>query len=109
MVKVKASFSWVLLFVPIAFVMRFWPVAENPTVLFICSAIGIIPLAGLMGRATEALAARMGEGAGGVLNTTFGKAAELIISVISLLKSMSSRVQTSNDRSIICNILSFDR
>ena len=61
-VKLKPSLTWLLLFVPIAIVLRFWPDAENPTALFICSAIGIIPLAGLMGRATEALAARIGEG-----------------------------------------------
>jgi Ca2+:H+ antiporter len=71
-VKLKPSLTWLLLFVPIAIVLRFWPGAENPTALFICSAIRIIPLAELMGRATEALAARIGEGAGGLLNTTLG-------------------------------------
>ena len=85
--------------------MRFWPGAENPTALFICSAIGIIPLAGLMGRATEALAARMGEGAGGLLNATFGNAAELIIAVVALSKGMSSVVKASITGSIIGNIL----
>ncbi len=68
--KLKPSLTWLLLIVPIAIALRFWPGAENPTALFICSAIGIIPLAGWMGRATEALAARMGEGAGGLLNAT---------------------------------------
>ena len=65
--KLKPSLTWLLLFVPIAIVLRFWPGAENPTALFICSAIGILPLAGLMGRATEALAARMGEGAARII------------------------------------------
>ena len=41
-----------------------------------------------MGRATEALAARMGEGAGGLLNATFGNAAELIIAVVAVSKSL---------------------
>jgi hypothetical protein len=77
-VKLKPSLTGLLLIVPIAIALRFWPGAENPTALFICSAIGIIPLAGWMGRATEALAARMGAGAGGLLNATFGNAAELI-------------------------------
>ena len=90
---------------PIAIVLRFWPGAENPTALFICSAIGIIPLAGWMGRATEVLAARMGEGAGGLLNATFGNAAELIIAVIALSKGMSSVVKASIAGSIIGNIL----
>src|SRR5258708_39710493 len=101
MVKVKASFSWVLLFVPIAFVLRFWPGAENPTALFICSAIGIIPLAGWMGRATEVLAARMGEGAGGLLEATFGNAAELIIAVVARSESLSRVVKASLCGSIL--------
>ena len=58
--NLKPSLSGLLLIVPIAILLRFWPGAENPTALFICSAIGIIPLAGWMGRATEVLAARMG-------------------------------------------------
>jgi Ca2+:H+ antiporter len=104
-VKLKRSFTWLLLIVPIAIALRFWPGAENPTALFICSAIGIIPLAGWMGRATEALSARMGEGAGGLLNATFGNAAELIIAVIALSKGLSSVVKASITGSIIGNIL----
>jgi Ca2+:H+ antiporter len=104
-VKLKPSLSWLLLFVPVAIGLRFWPGAENPTVLFICSAIGIIPLAGWMGRATEVLAARMGEGAGGLLNATFGNAAELIIAVIALSKGLTGVVKASIAGSIIGNIL----
>jgi Ca2+:H+ antiporter len=104
-VNLKPSLSWLLLIVPIAIALRFWPGAENPTALFICSAIGIIPLAGWMGRATEVLAARMGEGAGGLLNATFGNAAELIIAVIALSKGLSGVVKASIAGSIIGNIL----
>jgi Ca2+:H+ antiporter len=104
-VNLKPSLSWLLSIVPIAIVLRFWPGAENPTALFICSAIGIIPLAGWMGRATEVLAARMGEGAGGLLNATFGNAAELIIAVIALSKGLSGVVKASIAGSIIGNIL----
>ena len=103
--KIKPSLTWLLLVVPIAIALRFWPGAENPTALFVCSAIGIIPLAGWMGRATEVLAARMGEGAGGLLNATFGNAAELIIAVIALSKGLSSVVKASIAGSIIGNIL----
>ncbi len=103
--NLKPSLSWLLLIVPIAIVLRFWPGAENPTALFICSAIGIIPLAGWMGRATEVLATRMGEGAGGLLNATFGNAAELIIAVIALSKGLSGVVKASIAGSIIGNIL----
>src|SRR4051812_49914425 len=58
-----------------------------------------------MGRATEALAARMGEGAGGLLNATFGNAAELIIGGIALSKGLTSVVKASITGSIIGNIL----
>src|SRR5204862_5230757 len=104
-VKLKPLLSGLVLFVPIAIALRFWPGAENPTGLFVWSAIGIIPLAGLMGRATEVLAARMGEGAGGLLNATFGNAAELIIAVIALSKGLTSVVKASIAGSIIGNIL----
>jgi Ca2+:H+ antiporter len=104
-VKSKLLLTGLLLFVPIAIALRLWPGAENPTALFICSAIGIIPLAGWMGRATEALAAQMGEAAGGLLNATFGNAAELIIAVIALSKGLNSVVKASIAGSIIGNIL----
>jgi Ca2+:H+ antiporter len=104
-VKIKPSLNWLLIFVPIAIALRLWPGGGNPTAIFICSAVGIIPLAGWMGRATEALAARMGEGIGGLLNATFGNAAELIIAVIALSKGLGSVVKASITGSIIGNIL----
>jgi Ca2+:H+ antiporter len=91
-------------FVPVAIVLRFFPGA-NSTALFICSAIAIIPLAGWMGRATEALAGRMGQGVGGLLNATFGNAAELIIAAIALAKGLTGVVKASIAGSIIGNIL----
>lgn len=103
--NMKAPLNWLLLFVPIAFVLRFWPGLANPTALFICSAIAIIPAAGWIGRATEALATRVGEGLGGLLNATFGNAAELIIAGIALYKGHISVVKASITGSIIGNIL----
>jgi Ca2+:H+ antiporter len=101
----KLSLNWLLIFVPIAFVLRFWPGLANPTALFICSAIAIIPVAGWIGHATEALAARVGEGVGGLLNATFGNAAELIIAGIALSKGLTNVVKASITGSIIGNIL----
>ena len=75
---------YLLLAIPVALVMRFFP--GQQLLLFIVSAVAIIPLAGLMGRATENLAETMGAGIGGLLNATFGNAAELIIALIVLLK-----------------------
>jgi Ca2+:H+ antiporter len=104
-VNMKPSLNWLLILVPVALVLRFWPGLSNPTALFVCSAIAIIPVAGWIGRATEELAARMGEGLGGVLNATFGNAAELIIAGIALSKGLTSVVKASITGSIIGNIL----
>ena len=102
--NLKPSLNWLLIFVPIAIALRFWPGA-NDTALFACSALAIIPLAGLIGRATEALAARAGAAIGGLLNVTFGNAAELIIAWIALSKGLTSVVKASITGSIIGNVL----
>ncbi|MEK6278648.1 MAG: cation transporter, partial [Actinomycetota bacterium] len=52
--------------------------------IFATAALGIVPTAALMGRATEELAARSGPGIGGLLNVTFGNAPELIIALFAL-------------------------
>jgi Ca2+:H+ antiporter len=103
--KFKPSLNWLLVFVPAALVLRCVPPFANPTALFICSAIAIVPVAGWIGRATEELAARVGEGVGGLLNATFGNAAELIIAGIALSKGLTGVVKASITGSIIGNIL----
>lgn len=103
--KFKPSLDWLLIFVPVAIFLRFWPGGINPTVLFVCSALGIIPVAGWIGRATEALAAHVGAGLGGLLNATFGNAAELIIGGIALSKGLTNVVKASITGSIIGNVL----
>ena len=103
--KLKPSFDWLLVFVPIAIALRFWPGEGSPIALFICAAIGIIPLAGWIGRATEMLATRVGQGLGGLLSATFGNAAELIIAGIALSKGLTGVVKASITGSIIGNIL----
>lgn len=101
--KFRPSLDWLLVFVPIAMVIRFG--FKNDTALFITSCLAIIPLAGLMGRATEHLAERTGEGIGGLLNATFGNAAELIIALMALSKGLTGVVKASITGSIIGNIL----
>jgi Ca2+:H+ antiporter len=103
-VRLKPSLNWLLVFVPVAIALRFWP-HSSATALFICSGIAIIPLAGWMGHATEALAGRMGAGVGGLLNATFGNAAELIIAAIALSRGLTNVVKASIAGSIIGNIL----
>ncbi len=102
--KLKPSFDWLLIFVPISIALHFWR-DGNSTALFVCSAVGIIPLAGWIGKATEALATRSGEAIGGLLNATFGNAAELIIAGIALSKGLTSVVKASITGSIIGNVL----
>jgi Ca2+:H+ antiporter len=101
----KPSLNWLLVFVPVAMAIRLWPQLGNETALFICSCLAVVPLAGWMGRATEELAERLGQGVGGLLNATFGNAAELIIALIALSKGLTGVVKASIAGSIIGNIL----
>lgn len=103
--SLKPSLNWLLIFVPIAIALRFWPGGSSPTALFVCSAIGIVPLAKWIGCGTEALATRVGQGIGGLLNATFGNAAELIIALLALSHGLTSVVKASITGSIIGNIL----
>ena len=75
------------------------------TVVFVASALGIIPTAALMGRATEELAARSGPGIGGLLNVTFGNAPELIIALFALGQGLQEVVKASIVGSIVGNML----
>jgi Ca2+:H+ antiporter len=73
--------------------------------VFAAAALGIVPTAALMGRATEELAARSGPGIGGLLNVTFGNAPELIIALFALGQGLHEVVKASIVGSIIGNIL----
>ena len=77
----------------------------NATWLFIVACLAVVPLAGWMGKATEHLAEKVGEGIGGLLNATFGNAAELIIALIALQKGLYGVVKASITGSIIGNLL----
>lgn len=98
------SLNWLLVFVPAAIISKFF-FADAATFTFIASCLAIIPLAGWMGKATEHLAERTGDGIGGLLNATFGNAAELIIAIVALSKGMTDIVKASLTGSIIGNIL----
>lgn len=101
----RPSLDWLLIFLPVALAIRYVPGWRHDTVLFIVSALAIVPLAGWMGHATEQLAARMGEGIGGLLNASFGNAAELIIALIALHAGRIEVVKASITGSIIGNLL----
>lgn len=73
--------------------------------IFAAAGLAIVPLAGWMGRATEALAEHAGEGIGGLLNATFGNAAELIIGISALRAGLHGVVKASIAGSIVGNLL----
>ena len=93
-----------LVFIPITLVLEY-VVHASPTTLFLTSAVAIVPLAGLMGKSTEMLAEHVGAGLGGLLNATFGNAAELIIAIFALKAGLHDLVKASLTGSIIGNIL----
>ncbi|HEX9412858.1 MAG TPA: calcium/proton exchanger [Ktedonobacterales bacterium] len=77
----------------------------SPILTFTLAALALIPLAGAIGEATAALAARLGPGIGGLLNATFGNAAELIIGLIALSHGLLDVVRASIAGSVIGNSL----
>ncbi len=96
--------NWLLVFVPIAAGLKFFA-PQHQNWIFITSCLAIIPLAGWLGNATGHIADKAGEGIGGLLNATFGNAAELIIASIALSKGLDSVVKASLTGSILGNIL----
>src|SRR5438067_8620236 len=96
--------NWLLIFVPVAIALEF-AAPESHTLIFVAACLGIVPLAGWLGHATEQLTQHTGEGAGGLLNATFGNAAELIIAGMALRKGLYPVVKASLTGSIIGNVL----
>ena len=94
--------------IPIAFLVHLWlgkGKGWEPTATFVLAALGVVPLAHLMGEATEHLSQRTGPTWGGLLNATFGNAAELIIAIIALTKGLNEIVKASLTGSILGNLL----
>jgi Ca2+:H+ antiporter len=93
-----------LIFVPVAIALEHFA-GDWSLLILITSSLAILPLAAFMGRATEQLAEHLGEGVGGLLNATFGNAAELIIAISALHAGLHDVVKASIAGSIIGNIL----
>jgi Ca2+:H+ antiporter len=94
--------------IPLAYLVHFWlgkGAGWEPVATFVLASLGVIPLAHLMGEATEHLAERTGPTWGGLLNATFGNAAELIIAIIALTKGFNDVVKASLTGSILGNLL----
>lgn len=100
----KPSLDWLLVAVPVVVGLEFLR-PEAHVAIFFTACVAIVPLAGWLGRATEHLAERTGEGIGGLLNATFGNAAEMIIAFMALRRGLTEVVKASLTGSIIGNIL----
>jgi Ca2+:H+ antiporter len=96
--------NWLLIFIPFAVLLEHF-LPQSHLLIFIAAGIAILPLAGWMGHATEHLAERFGQGIGGLLNATFGNAAELIIALTALRAGLYDVVKASIAGSIVGNIL----
>ena len=99
----KPKLEWLLAFLPVALVLE---IVHGPAVwIFATAAISILPLAGIIGHATEDLAARAGPQVGGLLNATFGNVTELIIAFFLIRQGELEIVKASITGSIIGNVL----
>ncbi len=92
-----------LVFVPVGAVLHYMD--QAPLWTFLATALAIVPLAGWMGHSTERLAGRLGAGIGGLLNATFGNAAEMIIAYQGLRAGLAGIVKASITGSILGNLL----
>lgn len=95
--------KYFLIFIPISIVADLMKVSDMW--IFILASLAIIPLAGVMGEATEEISFYAGPRIGGFLNATFGNATELIISFFALKAGLFDVVKASIAGSVIGNIL----
>ena len=84
--------NWLLLFVPVAIGLGFLA-PDRHLLIFVTSSLALLLLAAWLGWATEQLATRIGEGVAGLLNATFGNAAELIIALVALRAGLHDVVE----------------
>ena len=94
--------EWLLVFVPASLAAA---VLHAPVATFVLSALAIVPLAALLGRATEQVAIRLGPRTGGILNATFGNLTELILGVLLVAANDFALVKASLIGSIVGNLL----
>ena len=95
--------SGMLVFVPMAVVGGLY--GFGPLFVFVCSALSCIALSYWLGKATESLGTRLGPISGGLLNATFGNAAELIIAIMALSHGLFIVVRTTIIGSILGQLL----
>ena len=100
----RSPLLWLLVFVPVVFVAaRLRP--HSHTMLFVLSVLAIVPLAALLSHATESVAAKTGDAAGGLLNATLGNLTELVIALTALAAGQIMLVKASIAGAIVTNTL----
>ena len=99
----RPTIGWLFGFIPITLILEH--VGASPPTVFFAAALAIVPIASLIARSTEQLAHRTGDAVGGLLNATFGNAAELIIAMVALSRGLHDVVKASLTGSIIGNVL----
>lgn len=95
---------WLLAFVP-AVLAGERLAAESHILLFVLSVLAIVPLATLLSHATESVAAKTGDAAGGLLNATLGNLTELVIALAALRAGEYTLVKASIAGAIVTNSL----
>src|SRR5262245_10946094 len=95
--------NYLLVFIPIALLLDWF--GANPVLVFSAAILATIPLAGIMGEATESLAAYLGPSLGGLLNASLGNAPEIIIALLALHKVLPDVVKASFTGLILGNLV----
>jgi Ca2+:H+ antiporter len=101
--RLKPSLNWLLAFIPVALWLEH--VGVSAPLVFFSAALSIVPIAGLIVRATEQIASRTGDTIGGLLNSTFGNAPELIVAVVALKAGLLDMVLASLVGAVLINLL----
>ena len=101
--RLRPSLDWLLVLVPVSIALEL--ADGNELLIFLTAAGAILPLAGLIGRATEQLALHTGPRIGGLVNATFGNVTELVIAFFLILEDKTEIVKASLTGSILGNLL----
>lgn len=92
-----------LLCIPVSWALHFTD--QNPTLIFVFSSLGLVPLAALLGFGTEQIALKTSASVGGLLNATLGNIVEMIIAGIALKQCELELVQSSLLGGLLSNLL----
>jgi Ca2+:H+ antiporter len=102
--SLQPSFNWLFAFIPVTVALEHAGKVSSPVVFF-SAALAIIPIARLIVQSTEQISTRTGDAVGGLLNSTFGNAPELIIALVALRAGYFDMVRASLIGAILANLL----